>query len=240
MASADQDQAREREFAVVMAARTRPAIVAFAALVVLVAVGTSHAVRHPTLSAAVCAGATLLSIVRIRLVRRMSEVASVERYRAAFAGLTVFAAAYWSVFAFLALATSSSARDQLVILMPTAGLAAGATMSLAPSTRLVRAYLTLVLAPVALFFGMEGHRQGIACMVATILYFVFLVSQARRLRGERIASVDGAEALRARASLAAGCNNHVTKPIRCATLLAAVVRNTAPSPAVEPRGARAS
>jgi signal transduction histidine kinase/CheY-like chemotaxis protein/HPt (histidine-containing phosphotransfer) domain-containing protein len=187
----------EDELVKILAARSKPAVVAYVLLVLLMCLGTSLSGTSPVLAATICCVAAGLSSIRLITTRSLVAAPHARVWRVAFVATTLAAGAGWAAFVTVMLAATTSVRDELVVLLPTAGLAAGAANSLAPNPRLAAAYLVTILVPAAVALGTVGDRQGVAVALSFVLFLGFLVGQARRSQREL---VDG---LRSRALLAA-------------------------------------
>ncbi|HET9953642.1 MAG TPA: ATP-binding protein [Polyangiaceae bacterium] len=149
-------------------------IVAFLALAV--AATTRFRLHHPwaTTSALVL----LLGCAVLRLTMQGSEGESehharqwLRRFRIG----ALFSAGIWGSSAAAAAGQQLDA-DTLTLLVPTAGIVAGATSSLSPDLRLVRAYLLLMLVPVissvALRWGLHG--AGVSGSICLFLLYSWL------------------------------------------------------------------
>ena len=102
----------------------------------------------------------------------------------------------WVVFALEEMNANNSAWPTWMILLMTAGIAAGATTSLCPDPPLLHRFLPLLLGPF-LFWGMvQGGSSGRAIAIVVALYLAFIMAQARHNTRSFRQSAADREALR--------------------------------------------
>jgi signal transduction histidine kinase/AmiR/NasT family two-component response regulator/HPt (histidine-containing phosphotransfer) domain-containing protein len=117
---------------------------------------------------------------------------------AAFRGTALVAAAAWGIAAGFALSCGLDA-NAVVVLVTTAGIAAGAMSSLAPDRALHGAYTAAMLGPVIVACAVGGSAQSVGTAVATAIYLAYLLAVGAEANREfheslRRASREGAAA----------------------------------------------
>ncbi len=182
-----------------LAVRAPSGVVAYVILVVLVCFGTSLSGTSPRAAGLICCTAAFVGMVRLAITRALLATPSARVWRWMFVATTLAAGAGWAVFATWMLAEPMSPRDELVVLLPTAGIAAGAATSLAPQRTLAITYLLVLLVPVGAALALRGDRQSVAVSVSVILFLGFLVTQAREGHESVVAGLKTASLLTARA-----------------------------------------
>ena len=121
------------------------------------------------------AGARLAAILPFEARYRLDP----RRWRRNFRLGSYCSALVWVVFALEEMNANGSAWPTWMILLMTAGIAAGATTSLCPDPPLLNRFLPLLLGPL-LFWGLvQGGSCGNAVAIATAVYLVFICAQAR-------------------------------------------------------------
>jgi signal transduction histidine kinase len=110
--------------------------------------------------------------------------ANPKRWRLGFEFGVGSSALIWSLMANVLMARHGLDGNSMMILLATAGIAAGGTTSLAPRLRLVRGFLVLLLLPViVLTFLQQGTvARGASLMIAVFL--AFLVIAVKRMHDE--------------------------------------------------------
>ena len=101
-----------------------------------------------------------------------------ERPRAwlvAFRGTALVASAAWGIAASVALSRGLDA-NAVVVLVTTAGIAAGAMSSLAPDRALHGAYTVAMLGPVIVACAVGGTAQSVGTALATATYLAYLLA----------------------------------------------------------------
>lgn len=104
-----------------------------------------------------------------------------RRWRRGFAAGTVASALGWSAFVTVTILLYGERWTTWFVLLLTAGIAAGATVSLSPNLGLLRAYLLLMLFPPGLTCAWHGTPEGHAFAVVIVLFLIFMTHQSRNL-----------------------------------------------------------
>jgi signal transduction histidine kinase/ActR/RegA family two-component response regulator/HPt (histidine-containing phosphotransfer) domain-containing protein len=176
-------------------------VAAYFVLVVLVAFGAKGSSTRLCVTA--IAVASVIAAIRLTIAQAiLHDRVSLARGRRAFIAATLLTAASWALFALSILAGRGSAEaagDQLVVLIPTAGIAASASTSLAAEKGLVRAYLAILLGPVVCALVWSGDRQSITAAFSGAMFAALLTTQAKQFYDELVERADTAVLLARRA-----------------------------------------
>ncbi len=153
----------------------------YPAFLLIVYLATPYSVDHPRFLFWCAAIFVILGCVRYYFTQE--RVARDEPWwRKGALGLATASSAVWGTFVcvtmvFYGLANSAS----LIILVCTAGTAAGLTASYAPHQTLFRWLMAITLIPCALASAYLGHRDGYAIAAASLMFLIFLLGQGGRL-----------------------------------------------------------
>jgi len=160
-----------------LARRSRAGVLAYALLATVIAATTSFGAKTFVAIAAI-AGALVIGLARLGITSLHARAGSSPRWLLAFRAGALVSAAYWGTWASLAVSRGID-ENALVVLVGTAGIAAGASTSLSPDLRLARAYMVLMLGPVLLVMAMLGtsHARGIAIAVFAFAAFLFVAQR---------------------------------------------------------------
>jgi signal transduction histidine kinase/DNA-binding response OmpR family regulator len=175
-------------------------VLAYAVLAALVALSTTFRTAYPRGTYVMAGTALLLGLGRMVVALRFERMFA-ERPQAwtrLFRAGTLLAGAYWGLSAAWVVRQGFDA-NALVALVTTAGIAAGATSSLAPDVRLLRPYIGCMLVPVIAASAMAGSSQGIGASASIMLFALFLLVQGRHLHRDFVEAIANAELLEARA-----------------------------------------
>lgn len=125
-------------------------------------------------------------------------------WRCLFAIGTIMSAAIWGVVCVLSLNYDGLGATSVLVMLSTAGIAAGGIVTLAPAARLGGIFVVLLLFPVVPFALLSGKvtENGVALLFLT--FFIFMLIMWRQLhyeywhalagRGELVAAKEAAEA----------------------------------------------
>jgi signal transduction histidine kinase len=169
------------------------------AFLLIVYLVTPYPVDHPHL---LCwCAAIFVTLACLRYYLTQATVARDEPWwRRCALGLAIASSVVWGTFVwetivFYGLASSAS----LLILICTAGTAAGLTASYAPQQTLFRWLMLITLTPCALASVCLGHRDGYAIAAASLLFLIFLLGQGGRINRGYWSAVENQLLLNSRA-----------------------------------------
>jgi signal transduction histidine kinase/CheY-like chemotaxis protein/HPt (histidine-containing phosphotransfer) domain-containing protein len=177
--------------------RARAGVLAYVVLALIVAGSTS--IGHSPRTFAIVFAASALGIGALRAALCLSRhKVSGSHFRVSFRVLALIASAFWGAAAAYAVRVELDANGA-VMLVCTAGLAAGATTSLSPSLRLCRAYVFVILAPSAVAAATHGTSLGLGMAAATAAFAVFLWTQAGNQHRDFLRALETSKLLAERA-----------------------------------------
>ncbi len=119
-------------------------------------------------------------------------------WRVIFRSATVLTALIWGVCT-AAINAQDHESGHLVLLI-TAGIAAGATVSLGPDLLLMRAYLTALLVPACLGLIHTGTTLAMGSLVSIVMFFAFMLLQGSLLHRHFHGALDAEHLLASRAT----------------------------------------
>ncbi|HEY0666252.1 MAG TPA: HAMP domain-containing sensor histidine kinase [Gallionella sp.] len=146
------------------------------------------------------------SVGRLYLALNFHQLYAIHprTWRRLFAAGTIISAAIWGGVSVLALSYDGLGTTSVMVLLSTAGIAAGGIVSLAPAAWLGGVFVVLLLFPIVPFALFSGQiaEKGVALLFLT--FFVFMFMMWRRLyneywhalagRGELVLAKEAAEA----------------------------------------------
>lgn len=125
--------------------------------------------------------------------------ASPRRWRLLFAIGTILSAAMWGGFCVLALKFDGLGATSVMILLSTAGIAAGGIVSLAPAARLGGFFVGILLISIVPSTFISGLRPEKGIALLSLAFFIYMFFLSRRLHVEYRSSLAGrAELVRAK------------------------------------------
>ncbi len=164
-----------------LAKRAGPGVLTYPALWVLIVWMTQLAAERP--AAVYFSGALLLAlgVVRPFLVWRIDWVYArrPDLWRGLFAVASLGTAAAWGGFFAAAVYGRPFDLGALLAIVATAGISAGALVTLAPVRTLALAHMSLLLVPAALVLLLSEVHGGPALGVLFVVYYAFVLSSAR-------------------------------------------------------------
>lgn len=127
-----------------------------------------------------------VAIGRLYLALRFDELyaAGQRRWRRLFALGTIMSAAAWGMVCALALYFNSLGPTSVMVMLATAGIAAGGIVSLAPAARLGGIFLLALLLPIVPFALAIGPASERAVFLLIITFLFFMLFMWRRLHLE--------------------------------------------------------
>lgn len=162
-----------------LARRSTPAGIGYLALMGMLALMTS--VRHDApgavsgliLAMVLVAGLRILIALRFDVMHARGNVL----WRRWFTSLTMGAAAIWSLFLMLMVTHYRLGPGTTLAMIATAGVMAGAVLSLSPSRRIFTMFQVVVALPSVLWFVMqpESEMRALAAMLGFFAFFVTMV-----------------------------------------------------------------
>jgi PAS domain S-box-containing protein len=163
-----------------LARRAFPGALVYFAVTVLLAIATPYFTEHPLFLTSVAAIMLAAGLARMAGARRILRQCGHDAWGIRLLRLGMHATAVpWGVFCAVTLQLYPTQWTAMLVMLSTAALASGLTSSLAPDLRLATRSLLLMVTPtiiVALVQPDPGHQ---AFGVATAIYLLFLVAQAR-------------------------------------------------------------
>jgi PAS domain S-box-containing protein len=165
-----------------LAKRSLPGALVYFVVSVVLALATPYYTQHPAVLAA-AGGLTLLSggvrfLAARRLFKRPAEGAG--RAKLVFTCATYATFVVWGAFCGWTLHLYDAGWTAMFLLLNTAALAGGATLSLAPSIRLATRCLLILIGPtIAVAAGMGSDPRYLGLGFVAAIYLVFLLVQAR-------------------------------------------------------------
>ncbi|MEK7405088.1 MAG: ATP-binding protein [Acidobacteriota bacterium] len=102
----------------------------------------------------------------------------------------------WTVFSYAVVTSDRQGWPTWMVLVITAGLASGATSSLCPDPSLLKRYLVLLLAPMAVCGVIHGGLEGAAIFLIVSMDLGYLLMQAREHSRAFLELITGQEVLR--------------------------------------------
>lgn len=127
-----------------------------------------------------------LGALRLALVWRFDALhgRSPDRWRRLFALGALSSGAIWGGFCGFALFVGGLNAPSILVLLPTAGIAAGAVAALAPRRGLMMVMLVLLLWPAIPMSILAGNALGMGVALMFLTYYAFLLLIGRRLHEE--------------------------------------------------------
>ncbi|MFT3927752.1 MAG: ATP-binding protein [Myxococcales bacterium] len=176
--------------ATIMARRSRSGIVAAFVLAVLVVATVSPSAYPTSWKFCLVFGTLLISAFRLGVVARLPALyaRAPGRWTWCFRVGALLQGTVWGGCAAVALAFGLDANS-IVVLIPTAGIAAGAVTTLNADLPLLRAYLVCILVPPLVTVLSLDVRQAWGVAAAVAMFFGFLQLHGRMLYRDFIASL---------------------------------------------------
>lgn len=161
-----------------VARRSIPGCLFHFALLAIVAFTTPLFAEHPGIVTGYGAGVLVLGAIRLLTGRRISQPGGRSRLcRRAFRWSTWLAALTWGIFASHVLTLYPGGWPGWFVLLITTGVAAAASISLAPDRKLSLGYILTILGPVVAWNLFIGQLEGYAVSMVVALYLAYLLIQ---------------------------------------------------------------
>lgn len=153
----------------------------YPAFLLIVSIATSYATDHLQFFLWCATAVAGIGYVRYHLTRP-SVVRGTRQWRSYVLGVTAAMCIVWGTFvaktiSYYGLTSSTS----LIVLVCTAGIAAGLTTSYAPHQILFRVMLLAVLGPCIVMCARTGHGDGYGMVAVSLVFLLFLLMQGVRL-----------------------------------------------------------
>ena len=162
-----------------LARRSTPAGIGYLALMAMLSFMTS--VRHDAPRAVIGLTLAMVLIAGLRIVFaqrfEVMHARGADLWRRWFIGLTLGAATIWSLFLLLMVTRYRLAPGTTLAMVATAGVMAGAVLSLSPSRRIFTMFQVVVALPSVVWFALqpELEMRALAAMLGTFACFVTMV-----------------------------------------------------------------
>jgi signal transduction histidine kinase/DNA-binding response OmpR family regulator len=151
------------------------------ALLLVVGLFTSYPDDYPILFNSVAAVLLLTGIARVVLARAIENGSLwTEKWgRTAFGWGVMLSGTFWGLFSALAFAYYQGQWTGMIVLLMTAGIAAGGLTSLAPDMFLARSYLSAMLLPSIVVTTVFGGAQGYSTAMTIGIFMIFLLIESK-------------------------------------------------------------
>src|SRR5688572_9068644 len=184
-----------------LARRSLPGAMSYFGLLLVVGLFTSYPADYPILFNSVALVLLVTGMARVVLARAIeNESAWTAKWgRAAFAWGVMLSATFWGLFSALAFAYYRDQWAGMIVLLMTAGIAAGGLTSLAPDIFLARSYLAAMLLPSIFVTAVYGGAQGYSAAMTISIFMLFLVVESRQQSAHYWQAFEDRASLRAKA-----------------------------------------
>src|SRR5688572_29918279 len=184
-----------------LARRSLPGAMSYFGLLLVVGLFTSYPADYPILFNSVALVLLVTGMARVVLARAIeNESAWTAKWgRAAFAWGVMLSATFWGLFSALAFAYYRDQWTGMIVLLMTAGIAAGGLTSLAPDIFLARSYLAAMLLPSIFVTAVYGGAQGYSAAMTISIFMLFLVVESRQQSAHYWQAFEDRASLRAKA-----------------------------------------
>src|SRR6185295_2111136 len=164
-----------------LAQRSVSGAMSYFGLLFVIGLFTPYAYDHPHVFNTVIAALLLIGIFRIVVARAIEKRLAQGSgwWRAAFDWGVMLSAAFWGLFSALSLAYYQGKWTGMIILLMTAGIAAGGLTSLVPDIFLARSYLATMLVPSIAVTAILGNAEGYSAAMTLSIFMVFLLIESR-------------------------------------------------------------
>ena len=169
-----------------LARRSLPGVFAYLVLWGIVAAFSKIGETHPILTGSVGGAYLVLGAFRLILAWRFDSLYGrfPRLWHRLFVLGTLLASGIWGGFSTFTLYVEGQGASSTLILLSSAGIAAGASVSLAPLGTMQALVLALLLWPSIPLGILSGHALGLGTALMFLTYYVFLVLSGRQLHGE--------------------------------------------------------
>lgn len=182
-----------REVDATLAKRSISGVFAYVLLLAIFFVATPALSVHPTAAVAEIAWMSVLAIVRLWVARSFATSYSQQpaRWSSMFRSATLVAGLSWGVGCALWTHVMGHGPGTMIMLVSTAGVAAGAMSSLGPSARLAHAYIVCIIGPTMVTLAITGEQSRVTFGFVAILamYAAFLMLESKRVHDAFVLAV---------------------------------------------------
>jgi len=181
-----------------LARRTRLSTLSYLAVFLIVVGFTNYSSLHPTIIIVVGSMLVIGIIARIFLSYKFDSIYQYDRrlWVGLFVANVAILALTWGVFCLLTIIFYQLNWISMLVILATAGLAAGASSTLSIHYYQIVLQLSLMLAPTITAVVLVGTTESSAISLMFVIYIVFLLIVARRHNLEYWSALNTAEQLR--------------------------------------------
>jgi signal transduction histidine kinase/DNA-binding response OmpR family regulator len=185
-----------------LARRSVPSALSYFGLLLVVGLFTPYRQDHPWIFSVVTVSVLLIGVARTLLAQKIERMAGHKPGwgRAPFRFGVMSIAVIWSAFSTLTLSHYPQQGTGMIVLLMTAGLAAGGHTSLAPDLVMSKCYLAVMLLPAIAGAAITGGAQGYSLAVTITILGVFLLIESRHQHDTFWRGVEDRAALSAKAT----------------------------------------
>ncbi len=176
-----------------LAKRSVAGVFAYMLLLTIFLATTSAVTAYPSAAAVAIAWAVIVSAARLAVARSFATayVRHPVGWARQFRATTLLAGLSWGVGCAVWTRAVGFGAASMIMLISTAGAAAGAMSSLGPSVRLAQAYLTAILGPTVVYLavGGDGSRTTLGFASVFVLYLGFLAVGSKQVHDNFVLGV---------------------------------------------------
>ena len=184
-----------------LARRSVPGAMSCFGLLLVVGLFTRYRADHPHVFNTVVAAHLLLGVGQIVLARAMERRIgqTSELWNTLFGWGVMLSAASWGLFAAATVVYYQNQWTGMIVLLMTAGIAAGGLTALVPDIFLARSYLATMLLPAVFVNAILGNAEGYSAAMTMGFFLVFLLIESGHQYDDYWQAFDDRTALRAKA-----------------------------------------
>jgi signal transduction histidine kinase/DNA-binding response OmpR family regulator/HPt (histidine-containing phosphotransfer) domain-containing protein len=190
------------EVQVELARRSVSGAMSYFGLLLVVGFFTPYASDHPHIFNIAVGAFLVMGMSRIILARAIERrIAEFPNWGfRAFGWGVMSSAAFWGMFSALTLGFYQSRWTGMIVLLMTAGIAAGGLTSLVPDIFLARSYLVVMLLPSIVASAILGNAEGWSAAMTIGAFVVFLLIESKHQHTNYWQAIEDRTALRAKAA----------------------------------------